>query len=360
MLKKIQNLLYPQLAGKSFKDDDELYLFLVLGVAGLLAGMMHVILLVLTLSTGVMLLAIVNLFSILIYGVCFALNLKRQYLTASLLITVEVMIYTALSIYLIGIDSYVFLFLLISLVLQLIIPYAKTPVRAAVVAVLWGAMVAAVVVGGGYVPAIQLGKNEMVYTLVTINLVVVAIIVELSIGFFIKKLIVHYNEKRLQDMTNQAYTDSLTGLLNRRYAEIFFETLRNDRRGNQWCVAILDLDDFKQVNDLNGHLVGDAVLRKVAETLRASLRKSDVVFRWGGEEFLLFLDNVELATAHTILEKLRINLAQTVAQTPDVSVRCTATIGVVELDPADLQGSISRCDQKLYEGKNSGKNRVVK
>ena len=157
----------------------------------------------------------------------------------------------------------------------------------------------------------------------------------------------------------QSNTDALTGLNNRHHAKLFMENLVNAPIKGNWCVAMLDVDDFKQVNDMLGHPAGDEVLKHVANILRRSLRRTDAVFRWGGEEFLIFLADVEEEIAAGILEKTRKHIANSPLDTGKHVLAFTVTAGVVAVDLTDLKGSIARCDERLYFGKQNGKNQVV-
>lgn len=173
-----------------------------------------------------------------------------------------------------------------------------------------------------------------------------------------------------------ARRDTLTGLPNRRSAEeqLAQALARQRRSGSPLCVALLDIDRFKAVNDTHGHGAGDAVLRAVAQTLAVALRQSDVVARWGGEEFLLLMPDTGLAGAQTVCEKLRSVVAQRVVPLPPgpdgepaVPDRLTVTlsIGVAGL-PGDRAGGalaadalVAAADRALYAAKEGGRNRVV-
>lgn len=161
------------------------------------------------------------------------------------------------------------------------------------------------------------------------------------------------SEKKLSDM---AHTDQLTGLFNRHYMTAHLDDLRKDMTDAHW-VAMADIDNFKHINDHYGHNCGDYVLIKLSEILR-EVCKDCVVCRWGGEEFLLTSSAEPQDSA--ILETLR----QTVERTPFVyqeqNIPVTVTIGASFYQPdQSLDSWIQSADDKLYNGKNSGKNRVV-
>jgi diguanylate cyclase (GGDEF)-like protein len=163
-------------------------------------------------------------------------------------------------------------------------------------------------------------------------------------------------------MADLAKTDELTGLLNRRSAleRIEIELVRASRTGRPFGVVMVDVDDFKRINDEHGHDCGDAVLAALAALLRENVRALDVVARWGGEEFLMVLPETSRQGAALVAEKLRAAVAATPVSHGGAIVRYTVTVGV---DAFERLGSVSECiraaDGALYEGKRTGKNRVV-
>jgi diguanylate cyclase (GGDEF)-like protein len=160
----------------------------------------------------------------------------------------------------------------------------------------------------------------------------------------------------------RADTDSKTGVYRyecwRRLA--LAERDRCTARQQPWAVAFADLDQFKPYNDTWGHLAGDSALAAVADLLRARVRGRDVVGRFGGEEFSLFLSNTSVEEAREIAERLRQALAST--PMPDTGARVTFSIGVAGADPArgeaDLGHAIAQADRALYRAKEEGRNRV--
>lgn len=165
------------------------------------------------------------------------------------------------------------------------------------------------------------------------------------------------------ELKRQATTDPLTGLFNRRQYEMLFQRERErcNRLHQQMSLCIMDLDHFKRINDEHGHDVGDAVLRHVAQQLSCSLRHSDVVGRFGGEEFVLVLPDTGLEQAVAVLNRLREDLAATPVPVNGQLLRVSATFGVTEVQEGDaeLEDILKRADRALYEGKGAGRNRVM-
>lgn len=154
-------------------------------------------------------------------------------------------------------------------------------------------------------------------------------------------------------------TDSLTQLFNRRHMESLIqdELERAQRYQQSTALILLDLDHFKAVNDNYGHPTGDKVLRHVSDILSGNLRQSDLLGRWGGEEFLILLPQINLAAAASVAEKLRQAVC---AANFGVQEPLSISLGVAELLPDEIAGDwIKRADQALYTAKHLGRNQVA-
>lgn len=167
-------------------------------------------------------------------------------------------------------------------------------------------------------------------------------------------------ERRL---TRLASTDELTGVNNRRrVTELADQVLRLARReGSPVAVCMVDLDHFKAINDRYGHAAGDSVLVAVAERLRAVLRESDILGRFGGEEFVVVLPRTDQAMAEETAERLRCAVAGMGGAEFGLALRVTATVGVAEVRPGEwtIEQALNRADDALYEGKRRGRDCVV-
>jgi len=163
---------------------------------------------------------------------------------------------------------------------------------------------------------------------------------------------------RAEILNKWAITDMLTGLANRRAAELFIkkQISLTSRHGRPFWIISADLDGFKQVNDSYGHAAGDKVLAEVGRILSQTVRKSDLVARWGGEEFLVVATDTTDNGAKMLAERCR----SAIADEPVAGVRITATLGVSEFRPGDtLENVLAKADSMLYTGKNTGRNRVI-
>ncbi|MEI8175577.1 MAG: GGDEF domain-containing protein [Candidatus Omnitrophota bacterium] len=160
-----------------------------------------------------------------------------------------------------------------------------------------------------------------------------------------------------------AITDGLTGVFTRRYfMQIFAEELERSRsRAFKLSFLMLDIDHFKNCNDQYGHLVGDAVLRDMADVLKQTIREIDVLGRYGGEEFALLLPETDSGGAAFVAERIRRSVEAHLFKAYDESLRFTLSIGVATF-PADGKAEtalIEAADQALYEAKAKGRNRVI-
>ena len=158
-----------------------------------------------------------------------------------------------------------------------------------------------------------------------------------------------------------ATTDVLTELPNRRGFDILAEQALQEAQREQspLCAVLLDLDNFKLINDEHGHLAGDEVLQRFARQLRDKLRQSDILCRWGGEEFILLLKNTDRQAAHDLAEKLRQQCAEQRYAIADQTLQVTASLGLSQWQPGEsLHSLLGRTDRALYRAKQSGRDRV--
>lgn len=156
----------------------------------------------------------------------------------------------------------------------------------------------------------------------------------------------------------QASTDALTGLLNRRGGEasIMHHIARSRRLGTSISFLLVDIDKFKTINDRFGHAIGDTVISSVASCLKENVRASDIVARWGGEEYLVCLPDTDLQGAIKVAEKIRSRVFAIDIQGP--SIRVSISIGCSSLGQDDFSVALARADMNLYFAKSKGRNRV--
>ncbi len=180
--------------------------------------------------------------------------------------------------------------------------------------------------------------------------------------FRVKTLIKHLSLSR-DELARQALTDPMTKLYNRRYLSEITQHLLGLMRRNSSALSVvmLDIDKFKKVNDTYGHQVGDDVIIKLAKTLQKHTRTSDVIFRLGGEEFLVLLPETGVDGAVSVAETLRVEVEKLlIILSDEIELRFTISIGVSEVkrDEQNFDAAMTRADAVLYEAKESGRNRV--
>lgn len=166
-----------------------------------------------------------------------------------------------------------------------------------------------------------------------------------------------------EELKRLAVTDDLTGLYSRRYLleHLQQEQHRANRYKVPFCILLVDLDHFKRVNDQYGHIAGDQVLKSFSNLLRKCTRQSDIVCRYGGEEFLIVLTNTLLNAAKVVAERIRMSTkTQTHCSAKGGTFQVTCSIGLTEYeqDIYDVNALINYADEALYRAKYLGRNRV--
>jgi diguanylate cyclase (GGDEF)-like protein/PAS domain S-box-containing protein len=167
-------------------------------------------------------------------------------------------------------------------------------------------------------------------------------------------------QEREQRLRELSLTDDLTQLFNQRhlYQQLQQEIERTNRYQHQMAMLMLDLDDFKQFNDIYGHLEGNGVLVKVAKIIRECIRKTDLAFRFGGEEFVVILPETSAKRAMILAERIRNEFQRVVFKpAPKTEVKLTCSVGISQYQSQeDRNAFIKRVDQNMYQAKARGKN----
>lgn len=184
---------------------------------------------------------------------------------------------------------------------------------------------------------------------------------EVSVGLLFAKRVgaLVKNVRLYEQISTESLTDQLTGLPNRRYIDqrLAEECLRSDRYGHAYVLLMIDLDGFKAINDNFGHLIGDSVLQQVSETFQRALRATDVLTRYGGDEFAVILPETKLEEAFLVAEKLKTILAGTKLHLPNETQRyVSACMGaaVYPMEAHDGEDLIRVADRRMYAAKRQG------
>ena len=194
-------------------------------------------------------------------------------------------------------------------------------------------------------------KNTLWINLVLsfVTTLIVLLVAYLTIGKY---------QKRLETMATK---DKLTGADNRHaFDSSFQQAIRSaNRRKEPLSLVLVDIDHFKQVNDTYGHLAGDSVIAGIANVLRANLRNSDLICRWGGEEFLMLLPDCDKSSAALLVEKIRCRIENEDFITGDERTPVTASFGISSYQHKESQNTFfERADKALYRAKSQGRNRA--
>ena len=171
--------------------------------------------------------------------------------------------------------------------------------------------------------------------------------VVIGIVVFIGVIVFYFARKRLEKARKEAMYDELTGILNRRGIDYRIKDM------DKGSILFFDIDHFKQVNDTYGHEFGDYVLREIGQILKNTFRKSDIVGRWGGEEFIVILPHTNYKDALKVAEKLR----RTIENHDFKGKKITVSIGITEYK-GNLEENLKKADEALYEAKRSGRNQI--
>ncbi|QEN08765.1 GGDEF domain-containing protein [Oceanispirochaeta crateris] len=190
--------------------------------------------------------------------------------------------------------------------------------------------------------------------------------INIVVGIFTTILLAYLSSKTIGSfqlyLENLASTDSLTGALNRRELEKRFLTsiYSIKRYESKYSIIIIDLDDFKTINDQYGHAIGDKVLIRMTDIIHEVIRPTDVLARWGGDEFVILM-GADSKVAFASAERIRIALSErTVFNDLGIQASMTVSMGVSSVrDDDELKSVVQRADAALYQSKGSGKNRVV-
>ena len=200
-------------------------------------------------------------------------------------------------------------------------------------------------------------SDALLYYGLPLSMVAAAVLIALGVADRLRD-----ERLALTDAERRAQTDALTGVLNRRslVERLDAACLRAQARGLPIALLFIDLDHFKEINDTHGHAAGDACLKAIIDPIHAELRQSDVIGRYGGEEFIVILSSADVGAAEPIAERIRRRVADVRVEGFGPPIRVTCSIGVATSDMLGVWGEklIARADEAVYAAKRSGRNRV--
>jgi len=222
------------------------------------------------------------------------------------------------------------------------------------------------IVNTKFIPELQLyllvEANLASFTQDVKNVFIFDLIISLFITLVVAFIIINIVRKNQVKLEILADNDPLTGLKNRRvFSEnfiYFFKLFKRDN--NPLCLLFIDLDNFKSINDTYGHNVGDVVLKQTSKILQQNIRSTDLIARWGGEEFVILFINTSIKEAEEITNKLLLSIESDLKLREEVKDGITASFGLTQCQNNDTtEGAINRADKAMYSAKENGKNQVV-
>jgi len=197
------------------------------------------------------------------------------------------------------------------------------------------------------------------YRFVLNNIGLIICLLALYVNRYSMNTLKTVRQRLVDSASNTACLDALTGLGNRRMLSRYQTALETETDAPM-CLAVIDIDCFKSINDTYGHAIGDKALVFVADTMKGYFRKSDLLIRWGGEEFLVFFRFTKAENAWILMERFRLMLQDSPFIVDGINLNISVTIGLTEhCIGASLNESIARADAMMYRGKSNGRNCVV-
>lgn len=330
----------------------------------LLCAFTHIIYLVLFIKIGVKEMIIFNIFSVICYLVLQSKPFHRTIPILFFVLHFEVTIHAALGTILLGWD-YGFSYIIICLITLVYI----SPFRNKKIPYIYATAEIIIFV----ILKIYCMENNPIYNSNQITYKYIFLFYNIftcfAIILFLSRLNNSTNDLAQLVLTEtnknlelKASHDSLTNLLTRRYMQVKLDEAieKRESKENSFCIAMADIDDFKRFNDKYGHMCGDFVLKNIAQKMVSCLRDTDCVCRWGGEEFLILLDDITLQNAYIVIERIRHSIENSNWVYEGNELKVTITFGISHCS-ADktLEYSIQEADNCLYKGKKLGKNCVI-
>lgn len=361
-----RNLLYKQLNKIKHFSAQEQYRHIIMLAFAFIAAVTHLVFSVFF-AFFCLPLTVTHSFGIGVFLIAVYLIRQKRPDVAGVVLSVMILASSYVTIFYIGGNNLSILYQYVVLLMIMLVPSKLKALRYTAAAVLPLIMIGLQALDVLHTPVYPLdGQNPEFFStmntaLTFINIVISAggLIILIALQHIITNFIDQYKQKQMTELKSQAYVDALTGLYNRRYAELYLDTMNDADAARQMCIAIADLDDFKNINDTYGHDAGDTTLKVVAKIMRDNVRRSDLVFRWGGEEFVFILHDISPANGRKVLDDIRKLIADTPIHHSENDFKITVTIGFAALDRSNFDASFKMCDNRLYQGKKSGKNVLI-
>lgn len=332
--------------------------FIALNLLSILGFLFHFIYFIYFKYANFQVATYLNVFSSCIYIFLFLLNRNKKFNAVSDIITIEILTYSVLLSYFIGTEVFPLGLILLSLLPHFLFLESSLNKKLFYSFLSYIAFILAYFIFDAPISKESISK---LFIFFNSNAIFIAILLELNFSSFIENVVKDSYEKTLKIAKEEAFIDPLTKLYNRRYFDKYSKDMKSEANKDvKFCIAIIDIDFFKKVNDTYGHSFGDQVLINLSSQMMKNFRNYDTIFRFGGEEFLIVFRNADIYEAQTYVERFRTNFVNSQIKYKDTEVNITFTTGICEYDKnMDLSKCIETADKRLYYGKNNGRDRVV-
>ena len=342
----------------SMSIHDKLRMQTYLAIVIVIAGAVHVLFGIYFAYLGIKPVVALNAFDVMVYIVAFFINKYGKTRMASFIIVLKIILYSLTATFLFGTNVNAHWFIMVAaLPAALYLDFTRIQ-KICIVAAMPFLMNLQLSFPLMLPPPFDMDDNVFLkFAFATV--IVFSFILSVTLNAIIARRISDLQIKEIDDFKHISNIDPLTELHNRRSAEVYFEKLITDSSAIPTVFCLIDIDDFKFVNDTYGHDAGDIALTTVAGILRKNTRQTDLVCRWGGEEFLVVLPKCNMEVGHRILEKIRKSVEDETIHTQSTDIKITITCGASTLIDGDIKLTLGICDKNLYEGKRSGKNKIV-
>ncbi len=350
-----------QKLGKDNKNLDHLETYIAMSIITVFASVPHLFFWGFYLWQKVPVLAWVNAASLLVYAAAFLLLRRHIRYISSFIITFEVLCYAALVTYLLGVQAGCHWFALVVILPHFLFSDVSPRQCTFLTLTVLAAINAMLLLGRQATPVYTIEQMPLLQV-IHMNIVVISIIMELMMSSVSRMLIRRAQEHRLSNAKEETYVDPLTGMRNRRYVDERFSFWVDEVAHEHAALVMIDLDEFKHINDSFGHQQGDKMLQAFAEGARTQFRHSDLLVRWGGDEFLIGLHTPSAEQAAHLIEKLRRYFQQNPVEFPEDAHHhvITFSAGICAYsEQLGLSGCIALCDRRLYESKRRGRNNTT-
>ena len=332
----------------------------------IIMGLVHVALLVIMLADGIMPLVQFNILSIVVYGFCIVLCKIGHIMPVYLSIQAEVMAYTIISTYYIGLrcGTYCFLFSIVPIIIYfgsfLFTGWARWNVVVSIV-LNFAVFVVLYLIFVDSAPVFEMSHfARNVLVIFSYFVMVFSTIFYNANYIYISEMKVGSLEQENKQLSADAQEDALTSLLNRRGFLPLIDSLMKSESEVHFCISFCDIDNFKRINDTYGHDAGDEVLRHITRMIKREMNGCEIC-RWGGEEIIILMRDYDMAVAKVRMEYLRKSIETNPTVFFNHRIFTTITIGLEEYadkytDPEEI---IKVADERMYYGKQHGKNILI-